>query len=97
MASGGTPGTRSGGGVSGEPGVGVTRHPATTVDPAPHLPPAASAPDSLLTAARIRSSIEAAGQGVLLGVKFGWRGDDAGAIAMLESALDVATGAPIRA
>lgn len=63
-----------------------------------HLPPTASAPDSLLTAERIRSAIDAAGEGVLLGAKFGWRGDDAGAIAMLESALEVAaTGAPTRA
>jgi len=63
-----------------------------------HLPPTASAPESLLTAERIRSAIDAAGAGVLLGAKFGWRGDDAGAVTMLESALDVAAvRAPTRA
>lgn len=63
-----------------------------------HLPPTASAADSLLTAERIRSAVDAAGEGVLLGAKFGWRGDDAGAIAMLETALEAAAmGTPTRA
>ncbi len=52
-----------------------------------HVPPSSAVRGSLLTPERIRSSIEVAGE-VMLGAKFGYRGDDAGAVAMLGAALD---------
>ncbi len=52
-----------------------------------HVPPSPAAEGSLLTPERIRSTIDDAGE-VMLGAKFAYRGDDAGAIAMLGAALD---------
>ncbi len=52
-----------------------------------HVPPHPAVRGSLLTPERIRSAVDVAGE-VMLGAKFGYRGGDAGAIAMLGAALD---------